>query len=336
MYIEDIAHYVPSFVLENEHFARTMKTTPEWIEKRTGIKQRRTAVLESHGRPVRHMAEKSVLNLQKKGIDLSDIDLIISCSGIAEENYPNVANYLAQIFSIPAPGVRINSACSSLITGLRFARQEVSEGKKVLLVCSESFTVLGDYKDRSSSILFGDGAVALKLTPDAGKFKVLATEIVGIGSDVISTGSPGAKPLYGVLDFCLDVMGTNRREKAKNYAKHSPGGYGIFQQDGKKVYKRIVKDIPPFLENFCHKSKVSIGDTIFIGHQANLRMLEALEKRINPRLHLHNVENYGNTGAAGCGIVLSENMENIKSDEKVLMSAFGAGLVYGAILLQKI
>lgn len=337
MYITKASHFVPESVLTNEMFESSLSTSDEWIVKRTGIRQRRTAVLECPHRPMRYMAEEAVKNLRLTNANRASIRHIVFASGLAEENYPNIGNYIAQTFDIPAPGIRVNSACSSLISGLKFSKSLVEEGD-VLLVCSESFTSIGDYSDKSSCVLLGDGACAFLLSPTAGDYHIGDIELSGFGSSVINTGAPGQRPKKTILDFCEKSYPNLTREMFSSF-KRFPS-YGSFSQNGKEVYKTILTDIPLLLKEKLAKLSITPADTYFIGHQANLRMLEKIAERTGfaKERHLHNVSKYGNTGSAGCGIVLSEHIEKntFNENEKLVLSAFGAGIVYGSAIVTKV
>mgnify|MGYP003122409411 CR=1 FL=1 len=336
MYITKASHFVPEAVLTNEMFESYLKTSDEWIVKRTGIRQRRTATLECSSRPMRYMAEESVKKLCLTDTERSEIKHIVFASGLAEENYPNIGNYIAQTFSIKAPGIRVNSACSSLISGMKFSKSLTDDGD-VLLVCSESFTSIGDYSDKSSCVLLGDGACAFLLSSTAGEYHIGNIELSGFGSNIINTGAPGERPKTTILDFCAKVYPSLSREMFSSF-EHFPS-YGSFSQNGKEVYKTILTDIPLLLKEKLARLSMNPSDTYFIGHQANLRMLEKIAERTGfaKEKHLHNVSKYGNTGSAGCGIVLSEHIEKetMQKDEKLVLSAFGAGIVYGTAIITK-
>lgn len=332
MRIKKSSYYIPKTALPNKVFEEALDTTDEWIVKRTGIENRFTAVPEGGNRVLRHMAIKAVDSLSLGPQDKNKITAVIYASGLAEENYPSVANYVSEHLAIDVPGLRVNSACSSFVSGLKFAQSFIDEGD-VLVVTSESFTSIGDYSDRSSCVLFGDGACAFLLSKDTGDYKISCTELSGFGSDLINTGILGSYPKVGISQFCFDNKLTEIQTPI--YSR-----YGNFVQDGPEVYKTIIKDIPKLLKKKIADNDLDKNDLYFIGHQANLRMLEKVVSRIGltKARHLYNVNRYGNTGAAGCGIVLAEEIENNKfvPGDKILLSAFGAGIVYGSTIIERL
>jgi len=339
MYIKKASHYIPATKLDNELFSKTLDTSDEWIIKRTGIKSRYTASVESPERPIRSMAIKAVDKMGLSDSEKQKIKYIIFASGLAEENYPNVGNYIAQHLNIKVPGIRVNSACSSFVSGFKYAESLIGSGD-VLVVSSEAFTSIGDYSDRSSCILFGDGACAFLLSSQSTEYFVYATELEGFGTDLINTGHPGEKPKKTISEYCLDNISMTKEERTKIEELGLANSYGNFRQDGPEVYKTIITDIPKLLGS---KIKRYINDKekiFFIGHQANLRMLEKITKKIGltKEQHLYNVDRCGNTGAAGCGMVLAEeiNKEKFKSGDYVVLSAFGAGIVYGSMIIKRI
>lgn len=339
MYIKKASSYIPGTVLTNKDYEDSLDTTDEWIVKRTGIKTRYTAVIEDPNRPVRHMALSAIDKMELDSAEKAKIKYVVFAAGLAEENYPNVGNYVAEYLDLPAPGLRVNSACSSFISGLKFSSSLIESGD-VLMVTSESFTGISDYSDRSSSILTGDGACAFLLSREPTEYFVYDIELSGFGSDIINTGLLGKKPKKNILDFCLEnkKMSDEKRRilEATDFAS-----YGSFYQNGPEVYKTIIKDIPKLLKAKIKKNILKKEKIYFIGHQANLRMLEAVSKKIgltDPSKHLYNVDRYGNTGAAGCGICLAEeiNKGKFKSGDSVVLSAFGAGIVYGSAIIKRI
>lgn len=332
MFVKKSSYYIPKTALPNRVFEESLDTTNEWIVKRTGIENRYTAVPEGGNRVHRHMAFRAVERMNLTEENKSNISAVIYASGLAEENYPSVANYVCQNFDIKAPGLRVNSACSSFISGLKFAESFIASGD-VLVISSESFTSIGDYSDRSSCVLFGDGACAFLLSRDSGDYKISSTELSGFGSDLINTGILGKYPKVGISQFCFD-------NKLIEHQVPVYSRYGDFVQDGPEVYKTIIKDIPKLLKNKIENYSLNKKDLYFIGHQANLRMLEKIVTKIGltKSRHLYNVNKYGNTGAAGCGIVFAEEIENnrFRKGDKILLSAFGAGIVYGSTIIERL
>lgn len=339
MYIKKASSYIPSTVLKNSDYESSLDTTDEWITKRTGIKTRHTAVVENPVRPVRHMAIRAVDNLNLTDSEKKKIKTVVFAAGLAEENYPSVGNYVAEYLGLPIPGIRVNSACSSFVSGLKFSSSLIDSGD-VLLVTSESFTAISDYSDRSSAILTGDGACSFILSREPTEYFIYDIGLSGFGSDLINTGLLGKTPKKNILDFCLENKDLNEKQR-EALESTTFASYGCFYQNGPEVYKTIIKDIPKLLKQKIKKNILKKEKIYFIGHQANLRMLEAVYKKIGltePSRHLYNVDRYGNTGAAGCGICLAEEINNNKfvSGDSILLSAFGAGIVYGSAIIKRI
>ena len=338
MYIKKSSQFAPRAVLTNEMFEASLETSDEWIRKRTGITERRTALVEEPNRPIRFMAIEAVNALGLTEKEKKKIKHIIFASGLAEENYPNVANYIAKEFNINAPGLRVNSACSSFIAGLKFSSSLIEEGD-VLLVSSESFTSIGDYSDKTSCVLLGDGSCAYLLSRDKTAYHIGDISLEGFGSDIINTGNPGESPEKTVLEFCKETLPLLGKSLGIRQSA-SRSSYGSFRQNGKEVYKTILIDIPKLLLKKISKLKLVKGELAFIGHQANLRMLEKIVEKtgLKKSQHFYNVDKYGNTGSSGCGMVLHDVIENenLHSGQKLLISAFGAGIVYGSAVVSRL
>ncbi len=306
MYINSINNYFPEKVLDNKYFESILDTSDEWITSRVGIKERRMC---EDSQPTLFLGVQAAKKVNPDA--LKDIDCIIAAPSIVQWQIPATANLIAKELGIDdIPCFDIKAACSSFIYGVKVAQGLLATGfKKILFVVPEAYTSVVDYKDRSSAILWGDGAVAAILSNEAKGFEVM--------DSMINSKSSGA---YSVV---------------------TPVG-GKFSQDGSKVQTFAVRySLKASLEmltrnNLSEDVKNKINYLIL--HQANLSMMRSVAKNLglNEEQLLHNIESYGNTAAVGAASVLADNWEKIKAGEKVLFTVVGSGLSWGSMLLKKV
>lgn len=339
-YLSELAHYFPDEVIDNEFFESIMETSDEWIRERVGIGERRFMGDYRGSFPVFEIGRRAVSQLiDQGGLDLDGIDLIISCSSTDDLAYPGPANMLSEYFGLRVPAFHMKNGCSSLLYGIQAARGMLQLGnyQNILLVCGEPFTVQADYTERSSSILFGDAAAAAVLTTnaDAGGLFIEDVALGGQGcTSAINATGAGASPERSVHD----VHGSSGRSAA--FFNDCEPRAGRFSQQGRDVVRFVVDVMPEEILSFVHTAGISVDEIdYFIGHQSNLRMLESLCEKLgfSPEKHLSNIERCGNTASAGWATVLSEALgaDQIGAGERVLVSAYGAGLAWGHLLARR-
>lgn len=326
-FIKDVFHYHPCNVLNNKFFENILDTTDEWITRRTGIEERRYLSPPDSPLPAHTLAKRVLKKIAPE--HLEGVELVISAGSIQDLQMPSLANMIALEINRGVPAFHVNNGCSSGLTAINVAvgMMETMNISEVLVVVSEPYTRITDYSDRGSAIIWGDASAAILLSSKAGKFRLGQYNSFGEGSNIINTTATAATPTLD-LATVLD---------------HSPqpiSRHGVFKQDGRRVYSKVVREVPPAIEELLRDSHLTKEDIdYFIGHQANLPMLKSLLEKteLNETVkHLYNLNQYGNTGAAGWLTVLSENKKHFKTNEKILVSVFGAGFSWGNLILESL
>jgi 3-oxoacyl-[acyl-carrier-protein] synthase III len=317
-----VGHYVPEKILSNADFEKMVDTTDEWIITRTGIRERR---IMEHG-ATSDMASKAIeATLRNRGIGPEEIDLIIVASVTPDMFFPSTACIIQdKIGAKNAWGFDVLAACSgflySLVVGAQFIENDVH--KKVIVVGADKMSSITDYTDRNNSILFGDAAAAVLLEP---------------------SDDPG----IGIIDQLLFVDGSGG-----NYLNMKGGGslnppthetvdkkmHFIFQ-DGKSVFKVAVIKMAEVSAEIMKRNNLTGKDVDYlVPHQANLRIIDACRERmgLDPSQVMINIDKYGNTTSATIPLCLSEwwLAGKLKRGSTLVLSSFGAGYTWGAILLK--
>ncbi len=304
--IEGVGIYLPSKRLTNFDLEKMVDTSDEWITTRTGIKERRIAENETTS----YMAYRSALSaIERSGISKEDIDGIIVATLSPENQFPSTACLvqeklgLKNIFAFD-----LSAACSGFLYGLEVAWSMISAGraKRILLIGSEKISGIVDWKDRSTCVLFGDGAASVILTNDEGSSDILASRIYSDGS------------LWELLYAPL---------------------CGYINMKGRELFKVAVRSMEEACRYVLDKAGLSPEDVdLVIPHQANIRIINSLAEKLNiPEEKVYtNIHKYGNTSAASIPIALYEALEEgrLKRGDIVLLTAMGGGLTWGATLLR--
>ena len=303
-----LGHYRPANVVTNHDLiARGVDTDDEWIKTRVGIAERRWA---DPGETVVDMAEQAASKaLAASGVSIEDVDLVLVATCTMPSPVPAAAPQLAARLGIQAPGAYdVNSGCSGFVYALNAASAAVQTGQahNVLVVAAERFSGWLDMTDRSTCIILGDGAGAAVVGP---------SDTVGIGPVV--WGSDGAQADTVVID-----------EESR-----------FFRQEGQAVYRWATGQMAPIAVEACARAGVALEDiAAFVPHQANLRIIDSLAKRIGlpNAIVARDIVTSGNTSAATIPIALSRMVEagEIPSGAPVLLLGFGSGLAYaGQVVL---
>ncbi len=313
--------YVPKHVMTNDDLSNIVDTSDEWISTRTGIKKRHI----STGETTSELGlEAARIAIKEAKVDPLEIDLII-CATITPDSFmPATACVIqAKLEAKNAVAFDISAACSGLVVGMLIARQFIETGayKKVLVIGSETLSRIIDWTDRSTCVLFGDGAGAILLGANEND------DLSGIlQTSMISTGNKGefltcpAIPLNNTL---------YKSEEVKAY----------MAMDGGEVFKFAVKSISTHIKEVVSKEGLTFDDIKYIvPHQANVRIISFAAKTLGieeERFYL-NLENYGNTSSASIGIALDELIRSgkVKKGDKLVLAGFGGGMTAGAILIQ--
>lgn len=318
--------FVPEKTLTNHDLAKLSDTNDQWIQERTGIKERRVCE-PSKGEFPTFMAEQAAKEaIKKANIDPNDIDLILFSITIPDMMFPNSASVLQERLGITSQCacLDINAACTGVVYGLVVANSLIQTGvyKNILLIGCEMTSRFNNWADRSSSILFGDGAGALILTQANNEnSQIIASKLASDSSkkDALKLPAGGAvKPItHEVLDNVEQYVSMN----------------------GQEVFKAAVKTMASHCAQLAKETQTPLEKIDwFIPHQANQRIIEAVAKRLEFPMEkvISNVKYYANTSSASIPIALTEAIEEgkVKRGDTIMFAAFGAGLTSGAILLR--
>lgn len=301
---------LPSKVLTNDDLARIVDTSDEWISQRTGIKQRR--IVDENENLVSLSYEAAKEALKESKIEGKDLGLIVVGTSTPDKRFPNTACEIQALLGVSeCVGIDVSAACSGFVYALSVAYSMMNtlDIKNALVVGGDVLSRELDWSDRSTCVLFGDGAGAAVLKKEDGESGFISFDI---GSD----GGKGAA-LYD------NAYGEDR----------------FIKMDGQEVFKFTIRTVPLSIENAIKKAGVTKEDiNLFILHQANLRILEAVSKKLDiPMEKLpHNLENTGNTSGGSIPILLDEVIKKgmAKKGDLILLCGFGAGLTWGSCVLK--
>ena len=320
--ITSTAHHVPEKILTNYDIEKMVQTSDEWIQNRTGIKQRHIASDDEASSDLStHVANKL---LKKRGINPKQIDIIIVGTVTPDHLTPSTAAIVQNnINAQNAWAFDLSAACSGFLFGLETGSKliESEKYKTVMVIGVDTMTSILDFKDRETCIIFGDGAGGVILEPSKSDN--------GIISSILKTDGSGASSL-NVL------AGGSRKPATKETIANREH---FIRQDGKKVFKFAVKRMTDVSKELLLKNGLSGNDIkLFIPHQANKRIIDATGERcgIPKDRVLINIDRYGNTTAGTIPIALNEAVENklINNGDYILLSAFGSGFTWGSILIK--
>ena len=309
-------------IITNDDLTKFLDTSDEWITTRTGIKKRRVLSGNQTSTELGIKVAQKIIN--RANFNPNEIDMIIAASSAPEEVYPSVACRIqGAIEAMNAGCFDIKAACAGFIYALNIANSFIKSGmyKNILVVATDATTKFTDWEDRSTCVLFGDGAGAALISADENE-----NDIVGI--DLLADGKCG--------DYItLKTQGTHCPLTTKAEEEIKP----FIQMKGKDVYKFVMTVIPPKLEELMNKTNTSVDEIdYFVPHQSNQRMIDALAQRlgIDERKVISNIEHYGNMSAASIIVAIRESVDEGKMTlpATVMLSAFGAGMTAGNAIIK--
>jgi 3-oxoacyl-[acyl-carrier-protein] synthase-3 len=314
--------YVPSQVLSNADLERMVDTSDEWIVTRTGIRERRVAAANETTASMGAVA--ALRAIHAAGISPDDIDLILLATLTPDYWMPSTAALVKEaIGNTKAAAMDVAAACSGFVYGFATAQAWITSGlaKHVLVIGAELLTRFLDYSDRSTCILFGDGAGAAVLSA--------STEPGGAMGIELTTAPEGAYMIW------LPAGGAKAPPSAETVAR----GEHYIRMEGKETYRFATKTMATTALESVRKSGLQPSDiALFIPHQANVRIIEAVAKGLGLSMDqiYTNVNRYGNTSAASVPIAMAEavNEGYIKVGDRITMVAFGAGFTSGAVTVE--
>ena len=319
--ITAVGGYVPDFVLSNKVLETMVDTNDEWITSRTGIKERR--ILKGEGLGTSYLAIQAAKDLLKKGnIDPLEIDLVLMATATPDMLVASTGVYVAsQIGATNAFSYDLQAACSSFLFGMSTASAYIESGryKKVLLIGADKMSSIIDYTDRTTCIIFGDGAGAVLFEPNF--------EGLGFQDEIMKSDGIGR-------DFLkMDAGGSILPPSHETVDAHQ---HFIFQ-DGKQVYKYAVTGMADVSEKIMQRNNLTHDDVNWlVAHQANKRIIDATSSRmgVDDSKVLINIEKYGNTTSATLPLLLFDFEKKLKKGDNLIFAAFGGGFTWGSIYLK--
>lgn len=318
--ITSVGGYVPEYRLTNAILETMVDTNDEWIRTRTGVEERR--ILKGEGLGTSDMAVPAVLELcKKRGISPEEIDCMICGTVTPDMVFPATANIICdKIGAKNAWGFDLSAACSGFLYGLTTGTALIESGryKKVVVVGADKMSAIVDYTDRSTCIIFGDGAAAVLLEPSADEN--------GVQDSILKSDGSGKAYLH------MKAGGSLKPASAATVAAKE---HYIFQ-DGQPVFKAAVKGMADAAYDLLQRNNLT-GDDIawLVPHQANKRIIDATANRmgLSHEKVMLNIQRFGNTTAATIPLCLWEWEKQLKKGDKLVLAAFGGGFTWGATLV---
>ncbi|VXD20319.1 3-oxoacyl-(acyl-carrier-protein) synthase III [Planktothrix serta PCC 8927] len=312
----------PSVLLDNYGLSERVATSDEWITSRTGIQQRRLADPNTCLSALATSAAKSAIAMAQ--IDPGDIDLIILATSTADDLFGSASLIQAQLGATKAVAFDMTAACSGFVFGLVTASQFIRTGvyQTVLLIGADILSRWVDWSDRSTCILFGDGAGAVILQADE-RDRLLGFEIRSDGRQNQS----------------LNLSYQPQPQEILPGITIGQGSYHPITMNGKDIYRFAVKKVPEIIEKALFRANLTVDQIDWlILHQANQRILNAVAEELNipSEKVISNLAKYGNTSAASIPLALDEAVREgkIKPGDRIVTSGFGAGLTWGAAIFE--
>jgi 3-oxoacyl-[acyl-carrier-protein] synthase-3 len=316
--ITAVGKYVPDYVLTNKELETMVETNDEWIVTRTGIKERR--ILKDKDKGTSFLAIKSAKDLIcKRKIEPKEINLVIVATATPDMQAASTAAYVAtKIGAVNAFSFDLEAACSSFLYGMSIAASYIESGKykNVLLIGADKNSSMIDYNDRTTCIIFGDGAGAVLFEPNS--------EGLGMQDEYLRTDGSGREFLNVPAGGSLNPP---TEETVKN-------GLHFVRQEGQTVFKNAVFNMADVCEKILDRNNLKNEDISWlVAHQANKRILEATARRmkLEPSKVMMNIQNYGNTTSATIPLLLADYEDHLKKGDNLIITAFGGGFSWGAI-----
>lgn len=319
--ITGVGGYVPDYILTNKELETIVETTDEWITTRTGIKERR--ILKGENQGVSVLGVKAVEEmLRKTNTDPKDIDLLIFATVTADMTFPATANIVASaVGATNAFSYDLGAACSGFVYALTTGASFIQSGmyKKVVVVGGDKMSAILDYTDRTTCIIFGDGAGCVLLEP--------TTEDVGIMDAVLKSDGGGEKYLH------MKAGGSRMPASHETVDKRMHFVY----QEGSAVFKFAVTNMADVAAEVADRNNLKAGDIQWlVPHQANKRIIDATASRvgISEDKVMMNIARYGNTTSGTIPLLLWDYEKQLKKGDNLILAAFGGGFTWGAVYVK--
>lgn len=309
--------YVPAQVVTNDDLAKIVETNDEWIRSRTGIGERRIALDEGTSAMAVEAAKRAV---QNAGIDAKELDIILLATSSPDNCFPaGACEVQAALGAERAVAYDLSAACSGFLFGLNTAQAFIQAGiyRTALVIGADCLSKLTDWSDRSTCILFGDGA----------------------GAAVVQAGETGIRQMVMGSDGVKGPVLTCPARTEGNFLNGKTPELGYMYMNGQEVFKFAVKKVPECVNQVLEADGMAIDDVkYFVLHQANYRIVEAAAKRLKQPLEKFpmNMDRYGNTSGASVPLLLDELNQagKLQRGDKIVLAGFGAGLTWGAALVE--
>ncbi len=319
--ITGVGGYVPEDVLTNADLEKMVDTTDEWITTRTGIKERR--ILRTPGKATSDMGLEVVRQLlEKTGTKPEEIDLLICATVTPDTTFPDTANtILDKAGAKNAFGFDINAACSGFLFALTTGAKFIESGmyKKVIVIGADKMSAIVDYSDRSTCIIFGDGAGGVLLEPN--------TEGNGVIDAILKSDGSGREFLH------MKAGGSLKPATPETVANKE---HFVFQ-DGKPVFKAAVTGMVTTVNQVLARNNMTTEDIDWlVPHQANMRIINSVGDMLDFPIDkvMVNIHKYGNTTAGTLPLCLWEYESQLKKGDNLMLTAFGGGFTWGSLYLK--
>jgi 3-oxoacyl-[acyl-carrier-protein] synthase III len=319
--ITGVSGYVPKDILSNKDLETMVDTNDEWIVSRTGIKTRH--ILKGEGLGTSDMAAPAVLELLRKtGTKPEEVGALICATVTPDHLFPATANIICDKVGIKdALSFDLGAACSGFLFALVTGAQYIETGmfKKVIVVGADKMSSIVDYTDRSTCVIFGDGAGAVMLEP--------TNDDTGILDSILRSDGSGR-------DFLHQKVGGSVNPATEQTVKDKM--HYIFQE-GKTVFKFAVTKMADVSAEIMDKNNLTADDVAWlVPHQANLRIIDATARRmgVNDSKVMVNIDRYGNTTSATIPLCLMEWESRLNKGDNIVLAAFGGGFTWGSILIK--
>lgn len=313
---------LPEKIITNNDLANLVDTNDEWITSRSGIKERHLVNGNETGVSLATKASEEALKFA--GVSPEEIDLVICATSLPDNLYPSAACEIqAAVGAVNAAAFDVTAACSGLIYGLKIANAFIASGdyKKILLTGVDVHSRFVNWEDRSTCVLFGDGAGALVVErAEDGQNDILCIDIKADGTKA--------------HELKIPLSGNNCPLTEKN----SPEPQHVYM-NGKEIYKFAINTVPASVKEILEKTGLTVNDIDkYILHQANIRIIHTIADKLNEsqdKFYI-NLDRYGNTSSASIAIALSEAVDEgaVKESDMLIMSGFGAGLTWGTAVIR--
>ncbi|MDA7599159.1 ketoacyl-ACP synthase III [Alphaproteobacteria bacterium] len=314
-----VGSYLPERVMTNQQLAEFVDTSDEWIQQRTGIKQRH---IVADGEKTSDLARNAALNaLDRIGLTGADIDLIIVATTTPDDTFPSTATKLQhQIGASGAIAFDIQAVCAGFVYGLDIADAMLrgGRGRRALVVGAESFSKILDWDDRNTCVLFGDGAGAVIL-------------------ELAEQTDDNAR--WGIRSSVLHADGAHRDILYVDGGPSSTKQIGHVRMEGNKVFRHAVEKLASVMDEALESAKMTVQDVDWlVPHQANIRIIEGMQKKMDLPVDrvVRTVDRHANTSAASIPLALAAAVDDgrVQNGHVLAFEAIGGGLVWGAALVK--